>query len=295
MSFSVLRLSQQVGRLSLSGRGNGGDAAVRSVVATWRDRINNGKAILTTNNLQVSFSSLTLPSRPTAGTVLQGRINSMFMDSTTDYSKLFPGIPQHLIPTKALPILLKDRYKGLRPSVVRKRLEKMRTYSGKQKNIRGSPWKLNLVCQLAAGLPVWEALKQLNFCNKAKAPLVAQVIQRTANLASIRDGLTVRQLEVATCFSTHGAPLKRIRYMAKGRSGKVRREFSHMNVTLREIDFDLKVAQSTSLGEMRRWLLFKGIALEAMELKQAEAKEMEELERKAQEIAEKKKAEEKKK
>jgi hypothetical protein len=207
MSFSVLRLSQQVGRLSLSGRGNGGDAAVRSVVATWRDRINNGKAILTTNNLQVSFSSLTLPSRPTAGTVLQGRINSMFMDSTTDYSKLFPGIPQHLIPTKALPILLKDRYKGLRPSVVRKRLEKMRTYSGKQKNIRGSPWKLNLVCQLAAGLPVWEvrltlfiflfislipsfflsvfvicphfffissisyifkALKQLNFCNKAK-------------------------------------------------------------------------------------------------------------------------------
>jgi hypothetical protein len=68
-----------------------------------------------------------------------------------------------------------------------------------------------------------------------------------------------------------------------------------MNVTLREIDFDLKVAQSTSLGEMRRWLLFKGIALEAMELKQAEAKEMEELERKAQEIAEKKKAEEKKK
>jgi hypothetical protein len=83
--------------------------------------------------------------------------------------------------------------------------------------------------------------------------------------------------------------------MAKGRHGKVRREFSHMNVTLREIDFDLKVVQSTSLGQMRRWLLYKGMALQDMEQKQAEAKEMEELERKAQEIAEKKKAQEKKK
>jgi hypothetical protein len=163
MSSSVLRLCQQVGRLSLSGRGKEGDAlllsrnaAVRGVLATWRGKINNGNAIWTTSNLQASFSSLTLPSRPAAGTVLQGRINSMFMDRTTDYSKLFPGVPHHLIPTKALPILLKDRYKGLRPSVVRKRLGKMRTYSGKQKNIRGSPWKLNLVCQLAAGLPVWE-------------------------------------------------------------------------------------------------------------------------------------------
>lgn len=122
-----------------------------------------------------------------------------------------------------------------------------------------------------------------------KAPLVAQVIQRTANLASIRDGLTLNQLEVATCFSTHGSPVKRIRFMAKGRHGKVRREFAHFNVTLREIDFDLKLVQSKTVNEMRRWLLHKAVVVQEVEQRQAEAKEMEELERKAQEIAEKKK------
>lgn len=162
MTFSVFRLGQQVGRLTLSAAAGGGNgllhprAAVRSELAARRDKITNGNAIVTTtSSLQASLSSLTVPSRPAAGTV-EGRINAMLVKRTIDYHKLFPGVPPNLIPTKALPFLLKDRCKGLRPSVVRKRLEKMRTYSGKQKNIRGSPWKLNLVCQLAAGLPVLE-------------------------------------------------------------------------------------------------------------------------------------------
>lgn len=61
------------------------------------------------------------------------------------------------------------------PGIKNARLAKMRFYEGKEKNIRGSPWKLNLVCQLAAGLPVDDALKQLTFCDKGKAPLAFNV------------------------------------------------------------------------------------------------------------------------
>lgn len=77
----------------------------------------------------------------------------------------------------------------LKPSIVRKRLEKMRTYAGAEKNIRHSPWRINLICQMVAGLPLQEALRQLEFCEKSKAPLVQKVLRRTAKLADVRDGL----------------------------------------------------------------------------------------------------------
>ena len=76
---------------------------------------------------------------------------------------------------------------------------------------------MNLVCQFAAGLTVPEALKQLMFCRKRKAPLVAAVIRRTANYANEEDGLVSGQLEVAECFATHGTHLKRLKIMGRGR------------------------------------------------------------------------------
>ena len=57
----------------------------------------------------------------------------------------------------------------LKPSLVARRLAKMRTYVGQEKNIRHSPWRLNLVCQFAAKLPLQDALTQLEFSKKSKA------------------------------------------------------------------------------------------------------------------------------
>ena len=67
-------------------------------------------------------------------------------------------------------------------------------YQGKERDIRHSPWRMNLVCQLAAGLPLLEALQQLEFCPKKVAPLVKKVLIRTSNLADIRDNLQPSQL-----------------------------------------------------------------------------------------------------
>lgn len=105
----------------------------------------------------------------------------------------------------------------LKPYIVKRRLNRLRTYEGKERDIRHSPWRLNLVCQFAAGLPLEEALRQLEFSKKSKAPLVQKVLKRTANLADIRDGLQPSQLQVAECFATHGKHLKRMKIMGRGR------------------------------------------------------------------------------
>lgn len=73
------------------------------------------------------------------------------------------------------------------------------------------------MCQFVAGLTVPEALRQLMFCRKVKAPLLAGVIRRTAIEADEQDGLQPSQLEVAECFSTHGSHLKRLKIMGRGR------------------------------------------------------------------------------
>ena len=114
-------------------------------------------------------------------------------------------------------VLNKARMPKLKPSIVRKRIEELKTYEGKEKGIRHSPWRLNLICQFAAGQPLLEALKQLEFCEKRKAPLIQKILTRTANLADIRDGLQPSQLEVAECFATNGYHLKRAKMMGRGR------------------------------------------------------------------------------
>jgi large subunit ribosomal protein L22 len=105
----------------------------------------------------------------------------------------------------------------LKPSIVQRRLARCKIYEGKEKAIRQSPWKLNRICQLAAGLTLEEALTQLKFCDLKNADLVAKVLKRTSNLADIRDGLQISQLEVAECFATKAMMLRRIKTMGRGR------------------------------------------------------------------------------
>lgn len=167
----------------------------------------------------------------------------------------------------------------LKPSLVAKRLGKMRTYVGQEKNIRHSPWRLNLVCQLAAKLTLSEALTQLDFCRKSKAPLVRKVLKRTSNLADIRDGLQITQLEVAECFATKGVPLKRIKTMGRGRSGRMERKHSHIRVVLREIDFPLRIYQAGTLSQKKKWFLLQQQAEKDAARALAEREEIKRLER----------------
>lgn len=177
----------------------------------------------------------------------------------------------------------------LKPYIIKRRLGRMRTYIGTEKNIRHSPWRLNLICQFVAGLPIQEALNQLEFSKKSKAPLVQKVLQRTANLADIRDGLQLSQLEIAECFATKGTPLKRIKIMGRGRAGKKERRHSHFRVVLREIDFKLRIYQATTAGQKKRWLSLQQKSQSDYDQKLIERTEIANLEKEAAVVASKKK------
>ena len=143
----------------------------------------------------------------------------------------------------------------LKPYIVKRRLARMKTFVGKQKNIRHSPWRMNLVCQFAAGQTLTDAIQQLEFCRKSMAPLVKKVLIRTANVADMKYGLQQSQLEVAECFATKGTPLKRLRIMGRGRTGRMEHKHSHFRVVLREIDFKLRIYQAPTIGQKKRWFL----------------------------------------
>lgn len=206
------------------------------------------------------------------------------------FSAVVPSSNNEKQPTLTTPQLVRgaggkkfvafDNRRGpkLKPSIVRRRLEKMRIYEEAEKNIRHSPWRLNLVCQLAAGLPLQEALTQLEFCKKVKAPVVQQVLKRAADAAESKDGLQMSQLEVAECFATKGRPLKRIKIMGRGRSGRMLRRHSHFRVVLREIDFKLRIYQAPSLNQKKKWFLLQQRAEEDYAAAKAERDEIERLE-----------------
>jgi len=167
----------------------------------------------------------------------------------------------------------------LKPSVVRRRLDKCRTYIGREKSIRQSPWKLNRICQLAAGLTLEEALTQLKFCDLKNADLVAKVLKRTSNLSDIRDGLQISQLEVKECFATKSLMLRRIKTMGRGRHGVMHHKFSHIRVVLREIDFPLRIYQQKSLNQKKKWMYHQHRAETDARAAMAKREELERLEK----------------
>lgn len=179
-----------------------------------------------------------------------------------------------------------NRHQKVKPFILKRRTKALKTYVGNERNIRHSPWRMNLVCQFAAGLTVPEALKQLMFCQKVKAPLMAKIIRRTANLADIRHGLQPSQLEVAECFSTHGTHLKRVKIMGRGRSGKKHRRHCHIRLVLREIDFPTKLLQAETINQKRKWLGYLRIARDDYEKAKVERDELAELEAMAAELEE---------
>ena len=135
------------------------------------------------------------------------------------------------------------------------------------------------MCQFAAGQTVLDALTQLKFCEKAKAPVVADLIVSTAAKAKVAHGLMPSQLEVAECFATHGTHLKRVKIMGRGRAGTKHRRFSHVKLVLREIDFPLKIMQATSPRERAGWIKKMDMAMQEVEAVRTEREEVEKLER----------------
>lgn len=191
-----------------------------------------------------------------------------------------PDGTQYEIPFKPLGKYSTARHAPkLAPRHKNARIAMLRTAEGKMQGIRHSPWRMNLICQFAAGNSVPDALLQLKFCEKSKAPLVTTLIQRTMNTARQKHGLLPSQLEVLECFATHGSHLKRVKIMGRGRAGKKLRRFSHVRIVLREIDFPLKIMTSATINQRNKWIKKMETALEDSEISKREKDEIEQLEK----------------
>lgn len=177
-----------------------------------------------------SFSSLSsmstmLPNRLTVDNKF-GNFSSVMMTSPMSFSTIAQkskkqngGAQPNIVTSEdgRQYAIVNTTYRKLKPKIVRRRLEKMKTYEGREQNIRYSPWKMRLLCQLVTGMPLLDALEQLAFNDKSKAPLLHKILKRTSNLADIRDGLQMSQLEIAECFATPGRNIKGIQFHSKGR------------------------------------------------------------------------------
>lgn len=209
---------------------------------------------------------------------------SSMAEQLSNVTAVGPDGKKYSIPLKPLGNYTSPRHAPkLAPRFKNARIAKLRTAEGKIKDIRHSPWRLNLVCQFVSGMTAPEALVQLKFCEKSKAPLVATLLQRTINTARQKHGLLPSQLEISECFATHGTHLKRIKIMGRGRAGKKLRRFSHMRLVLREIDFPLKIMTSTTLNQRQKWVKLMECALEDQELQKQEEEEIAALERQLEE------------
>jgi len=198
-----------------------------------------------------------------------------------------PDGTKYAIPPQPLGKFRQKRHAAkLAPSIKNARIRKLRVAEGKLRNIRHSPWRLNLICQFVSKQTstVPEALMQLKFVEKVKAPVVAALIHGVADNARVKYGLQPSQLEVAECFATHGSHLKRIQIMGRGRAGKKLRRFSHIRLVLREIDFPLKIIMARTKGERSKWIERMNIARKDYEESLSEKEELERLEREVQEM-----------
>jgi Ribosomal protein L22p/L17e len=156
------------------------------------------------NMLQKPFSTMSPLRQYQQQPQQRDEVDPKFLTIQTSNGRTF-----HVLDSRKLPTL--------KPHIIKRRLARMRTYVDAQKGIRHSPWRLNLICQMIAGLSVPEAIRQLTFCDKSRAPLVQDLVENAVKKATEKHGIPQTKLEIAECFVTRGTPLKRIRYMGRGR------------------------------------------------------------------------------
>lgn len=104
------------------------------------------------------------------------------------------------------------------------------------KMLRGSPIKLNLVAQTIRGKKVEDALISLTFSPRKAAVDVKKVLQSAIANAENNHGLDVDNLIVAEASVGKSLVMRRFRPRARGRTGKILKPFSRIEILVREVE-----------------------------------------------------------
>ena len=103
-------------------------------------------------------------------------------------------------------------------------------------NVRGSPYKLNLVAGLIRGRPAGEALSILSFSRKAMAKDVSKTLASAIANAENNHNLDVDALYVKEASVGKGLVMKRFVARARGRGARIVKPFSRLRIVVRERD-----------------------------------------------------------
>jgi len=116
----------------------------------------------------------------------------------------------------------------------RKRILADNEASAVLRNVRISPQKLNLVAESIRGQNAEAALTTLAFSRKRISSAVKKCLQSAIANAENNHDLDVDRLIVAEANVGKGLVMKRWRPRARGRTGRIKKPFSHLTIVVRE-------------------------------------------------------------
>lgn len=102
------------------------------------------------------------------------------------------------------------------------------------RNLRTSPQKLNLLCQMIRGKTAEAALAELAFSKRRIAGPVKKVLESAIANAENNHQLDVDRLFVAEATVGKSFVMKRFRARARGRIGRIEKPWSRLRVVVRE-------------------------------------------------------------
>ena len=102
------------------------------------------------------------------------------------------------------------------------------------KNLRVSPQKLNLIAGMIKGMDAEKALAALTFSRRRISNDVKKAVQSAIANAENNHQLDVDRLFIKEAFVGKAITMRRFRPRARGRTGRLRKPFSHLTVVVSE-------------------------------------------------------------
>jgi large subunit ribosomal protein L22 len=102
------------------------------------------------------------------------------------------------------------------------------------RNLRVSPQKLNLVATMIRGMDAEKALAALTFSRRRISDDVKKALQSAIANAENNHQLDVDRLFIKEASVGKAITMRRFRPRARGRTGRIRKPFSHLTVIVRE-------------------------------------------------------------
>ena len=102
------------------------------------------------------------------------------------------------------------------------------------RNLRVSPQKLNLVATMIRGMDAEKALAALTFSRRRISDDVKKAVQSAIANAENNQQLDVDRLFIKEASVGKAITMRRFRPRARGRTGRIRKPFSHLTVIVSE-------------------------------------------------------------